>query len=96
MIKYPKNHQDVEYYATGRKRRVAGSTKSIGDILAMAHAEHPEFTVTELRGVLSDASQRIVFQEVPGCPGRLHSLRVWGLHSGLGCQIETEHEMSPK
>lgn len=63
MIKYPRNHQDVEYYAPGRKRRVSGSTKSIRDILVMAHEEHPEFTVTELRDVLSDNSQRIVFQE---------------------------------
>lgn len=64
MIKYPRNHQDVEYYVPWRRRRIAGSTKSIRDILVMAHEEHPEFTVTELRGVLSDTSQRIVFQEV--------------------------------
>ncbi len=37
MPKYPKGHADVEYYAPGRKRRVAGSTASTNAFLVIVH-----------------------------------------------------------
>lgn len=63
MPKYPKNHKDVEYFVPGRKRRVAGSTKAINDILVMAHETYPTFTILQLREVMSDSRKYIIFPE---------------------------------
>ena len=59
MPRYPKNHKDVEYYAPGRKRRIAGSTKATSDFLALVHADHPTATVSQLRALLADRSRYI-------------------------------------
>lgn len=54
MPKYPKNHKDVEYYVPGRKRRIAGSTKATSDFLALVHQDHPDFTIFQLREVITN------------------------------------------
>lgn len=54
MARYPKNQKDVAYYVPGRKRQVAGSTKSTSDFLALVHEEYPMATVAELRGIVTD------------------------------------------
>lgn len=59
MPKYPKNHKDVEYYAPGRKRRIAGSTKATSDFLALVCADHPEATISQLRDLLTDRARYI-------------------------------------
>lgn len=59
MPRYPKNHKDVEYYAPGRKHRIAGSTKATSDFLALVHAGHPTATVSQLRALLADRSRYI-------------------------------------
>mgnify|MGYP001034650619 CR=1 FL=1 len=59
MPKYPKNHKDVEYYAPGRKRRVAGSTKATSDFLAIVHADNPTATISQLRDILADRRRYI-------------------------------------
>lgn len=56
MPKYPKNHKDVEYYVPGRKRRIAGSTKSTSDFLALLHRDHPQFTIFQLREIITDGT----------------------------------------
>lgn len=56
MPKYPKNYADVEYYAPGRKRRVAGSTKATNDFLVMVHQENPTATISQLHTIIADRS----------------------------------------
>lgn len=63
MPKYPKNHKDVEYYVPGRKRRVAGSTKSTSDFLATIHEAFPDFTITQLREAVGDRRKFVVSPE---------------------------------
>lgn len=53
MDKYPKNHKDVEYYVTGRKKRVAESTCATGDFLAITHEDYPTLTIRQLRDLLT-------------------------------------------
>lgn len=59
MPKYPRNHKDIEYFVSGRKRRVAGSTKAVNDFLVIIHEENPTFTVRQLRDLITDRSQYI-------------------------------------
>ena len=59
MPKYPKNHKDVEYYVSGRKRRVAGSTKVTSDFLAIVHADNPTATISQLRDIIADRRRYI-------------------------------------
>lgn len=63
MPKYPKNHQDIEYYVKGRKKRVAGSTVAIKDFLVMVHEENPTFTVRQLRDLITDRTKYILYPE---------------------------------
>lgn len=60
MPKYPKNYKDVEYFVSGRKRRIAGSTKAVSDFLALVHEENPTLTIRELRELITDKSKFIV------------------------------------
>lgn len=60
MPKYPRNHQDVEYYVPGRKKRIAGSTKAVNDFLVVVHRENPAMTVRQIRELITDR-QRYVF-----------------------------------
>lgn len=64
--KYPKNHSDVMYFVPGRKRQIAGSTKSTSDILAIAHKENPTFTIRQLHKLMTDQSKYIFDSEVVG------------------------------
>ena len=59
MPKYPKNYKDVEYFVSGRKKRIAGSTKAVSDFLACVHEENPEMTITQLRERITDRSKYI-------------------------------------
>lgn len=59
MPRYPKNHKDVEYYAPGRKCRIAGSTRATSDFLALVHADYPTATIAQLRELLTDRSRYI-------------------------------------
>lgn len=63
MPKYPKNHKDVEYYVPGRKKRIAGSTKSTSDFLAIVHSDYPTFTIKQLRELITDHSRYIFHPE---------------------------------
>ena len=60
MPKFPKNYRDVEYFVSGRKRRVAGSTKAVSDFLMLIHEENPTFTIRQLRELITDKSKFIV------------------------------------
>lgn len=59
MPKYPKNYKDVEYFVSGRKRRVAGSTRAVSDFLALVHEENPTLTIRQLRELITDKSRYI-------------------------------------
>lgn len=61
MSKCPKSHKDVEYYVTGRKKSVAGSTRATGDFLSIVHGDSPALTIRQLRELISDRS-RYIFQ----------------------------------
>lgn len=63
MPKYPKSHKDVEYYAPGRKRWIAGSTRATSDFLALVHADYPNATILQLRALLTDRSRYILEPE---------------------------------
>ena len=63
MPKYPKNHEDIEYYVNGRKRRIAGSTKAVNDFLVLVHKENPTFTIRQLRELITDRSRYILNRE---------------------------------
>lgn len=63
MPRYPKNFKDVEYYAPGRKRRIAGSTKATSDFLALVHADHPEATISQQRDLLTDRTRYVLEPE---------------------------------
>lgn len=63
MPKYPKNHKDVEYHVPGRKRRIAGSTRATSDFLALVHLDHPTFTISQLREIITDRTQFILNPE---------------------------------
>lgn len=63
MPRYPKGYKDVEYYVSGRKRRVAGSTVATSDFLAMAHNDYPSLTVSQLRELITDESRYILCPE---------------------------------
>jgi len=56
MPKFPKNHKDVEYFVSGRKKRVAGSTQATSDFLAIVHEENPTFTIYQLHALITDRS----------------------------------------
>ena len=59
MPKYPKNYKDIEYYAPGRKKRIAGSTKATSDFLACLHEENRMLTIAQLRELITDRSKYI-------------------------------------
>lgn len=63
MPKYPKNHIDVEYYVPGRKRRVTGSTKATSDFLAMVHEANPAATIAQIREIITDKRNYILFPD---------------------------------
>ena len=63
MPKYPKNHKDVEYYVSGRKRRIAGSTIAVRDYLALIHEENPGLTIRQIKELITDGSRYIVDME---------------------------------
>lgn len=63
MPKFSKNHKDVEYFVSGRKRRVAGSTRATSDFLAIVHEENPTFTIYQLRTLITDRSRYIFSPE---------------------------------
>ena len=63
MPKYPKNHKDVEYYAPGRKRRIAGSTKATSDFLVIVHETYPSLTISQLLEVMTDRSKYVFSTE---------------------------------
>lgn len=63
MPKYPKNHRDVEYYAPGRKKAIAGSTVSTSDFLVMVHNDNPDATILELKKLITDPSKYILFPD---------------------------------
>lgn len=76
MPKYPKNYKDVEYFVSGRKRRIAGSTKAVSDFLALVHEENPTLTIRELRELITDKSKFIVDWE---------AVEVLDAHIKAGC-----------
>ena len=57
MLKYPKNHKDVMYYATGRKRRITGSTMTTNEFLVIIHEENPTLTIKQLRELIGDRTK---------------------------------------
>lgn len=59
MPKYPKNYKDIEYYAPGRKKRIAGSTKATFDFLECLHEENRMLTIAQLREMITDPSMYI-------------------------------------
>lgn len=59
MPKYPKNFKDVEYFAPGRKRRVAGSTKAVSDFLSIVHEDYPMLTIQQIRELITDRTRYI-------------------------------------
>lgn len=63
MPKYPRNYADVEYYVPGRKRRVAGSTVATNDFLVMVHEANPVATIKQLRDIISDKRNYILFPD---------------------------------
>ena len=63
MPKYPKNHKDAEYYVSGRKKRVAGSTIAVRDFLALIHEENPELTIRQIKELITDRSRYIINME---------------------------------
>lgn len=75
MPKYPKNHKDVEYHVPSRKRRIAGSTKATSDFLALVHLDHPDFTIFQLREVITN---RTVFIQNPETVAVLNAYIVAG------------------
>lgn len=76
MPKYPKNHKDVEYYVSGRKRQVASSTKAVSDFLALVHKENPTFTISQLRELITDRFRYLPNQE---------AIEVLDAHIKAGC-----------
>lgn len=63
MPRYPKNYKGAEYYVPGRKRRIAGSTVATSEFLAMVHKTFPTFTISQLKELISDRREYIVFPE---------------------------------
>ena len=65
MYKYPKNHKDVESYVHSpkRKRRIAGSTKTTNDFLVMVHNDYPNYTIGQLKELITDETKYILFLE---------------------------------
>lgn len=63
MPKYPKNHKDVEYYVSGRKKRIAGSTRAVSDFLALIHEENPDMTIRQIKELITDSSRYILNAE---------------------------------
>lgn len=51
--------KDVEYHVPGRKRPVAGSTTATSLFLAIVHEDHPTFTISQLREVITDKTKYI-------------------------------------
>lgn len=66
MPKYPRNRADVEYYISGQKRRVAGSTKATSDFLVLVHQQNPTTTISQLHAIIIDRSQRLPNPEAIG------------------------------
>lgn len=62
-MKFPKNYQDVEYYVSGRKRRIAGSTRATRHFLAIVHEENPTATIAQLKELLMDKTRYILCPE---------------------------------
>ena len=60
MPKYPKSHQDVEYYAPGRKRRVAGSTAATSGFLVAILQAYPTATISRLREIITEKDKYIL------------------------------------
>ncbi|MCM1220547.1 MAG: hypothetical protein NC548_39280 [Lachnospiraceae bacterium] len=60
MPKYPRNYKDVEYFVSGRKRGVAGSTRAVSDFLVLVHEENPTLTIRQLRELITDKSRYIM------------------------------------
>ena len=55
---------DVHYYIRDRKYKrgykiIAGSTKATNDLLVIVHEEYPNFTVNQLKTLLTDRRQFI-------------------------------------
>lgn len=63
MPKYPKSYKDVEYFVSGRKRRVTGSTKATSDFLALVHMDNPTLTIQQLKGLITDHTKFILMPE---------------------------------
>lgn len=63
MPKFPKNHQDVEYYVVGRKRKIAGSTKAVNDFLVIIHKENPTFTIQQIRELITNRNRYILYPD---------------------------------
>ena len=63
MPKYPKNYCDVEYYVSGRKRRIAGSAVATKNFLVMVHQENPTINIRELRELITDKTRYILFPD---------------------------------
>lgn len=63
MPKFPKNHKDIEYYVPRRKKRIAGSTQSTSDFLAIVHMDNPTFTIRQLRELITDRTRYILYPE---------------------------------
>ena len=76
MLKYPKNHQDVEYYVSGRKRRITGSTQATSDFLTLIHREYPAATIAQLKEIITDKTRYILFPE---------AVDVLDAHIAAGC-----------
>ena len=63
MPRYPQNYKGAEYYVPGRKRRIAGSTVATSEFLAMVHKTFPTFTISQLKELICDRREYIVFPE---------------------------------
>lgn len=61
MPKYPKNFTDVSFYThrlskSGRRKKIAGSTKAVSDFLVVVHEDNPTLNISELRNLITNKS----------------------------------------
>ncbi len=54
MPRRRRNCPDIEFFAPGRKRRIAGSTKATNDFLVLVHKQNSNATIAELRAILTN------------------------------------------
>ena len=53
----------MEYFVSGQKRRVAGSTKATSDYLAFIHKSYPTLTIRQMRELITDRTRCVPIGE---------------------------------